>query len=270
MMKFALKTLGLGIFAAGSTMAMAEEAPSFYGITATGSVAATTDYRFRGVTQSSNNPAIQGGFTFSHKSGAYVALWGSSVDFNTSGVSTETDISLGYTNTLKLSDKLAPTYDVGVIHYGYIGSDSKFTNPYNGDTGFDFNEFYGKLTFADSLFKGDALSVGVSYSDDYWGHSDEFWYFNVGYSAPIADTGFTGLASVGYNKLKNKDSLLVVAGGPGEDDSYIDYKVGVNYNILGIVAELDVVGTDISTSGMTDAQKKPYDTGLVFSLTKTF
>ncbi|MFX2159780.1 TorF family putative porin, partial [Acinetobacter baumannii] len=96
------------------------------------------------------------------------------------------------------------------------------------------------------------------------------WYFNVGYSAPIADTGFTGLASVGYNKLKNKDSLLVVAGGPGEDDSYIDYKVGVNYNILGIVAELDVVGTDISTSGMTDAQKKPYDTGLVFSLTKTF
>ncbi|MEK5750410.1 TorF family putative porin, partial [Acinetobacter nosocomialis] len=76
--------------------------------------------------------------------------------FNTPGVSTETDISLGYTNTLKLSDTLAPTYDVGVIHYGYIGSDSKFTNPYNGDTGFDFTEFYGKLTFADSLFKGDA------------------------------------------------------------------------------------------------------------------
>ncbi|TLT60465.1 hypothetical protein FD887_18670 [Acinetobacter baumannii] len=270
MMKFALKAVTFGVLTAGSTMVMAEDAPSFYGITATGSVAATTDYRFRGITQSSNNPAIQGGFTFSHKSGAYVALWGSSVDFNTPGVSTETDISLGYTNTLKLSDTLAPTYDVGVIRYGYIGSDSKFTNPYYGDTGFDFTEFYGKLTFADSLFKGDALSVGVNYSNDYWGHSDEFWYFNVGYSAPIADTGFTGLASVGYNKLKNKDSLLVVAGGPGEDDSYIDYKVGVNYNILGIVAELDVVGTDISTSGMTDAQKKPYDTGLVFSLTKTF
>lgn len=58
-------------------------------------------------------------------SGAYVALWGSSVDFNTPGVSTETDISLGYTNTLKLSDTLAPTYDVGVIRYGYIGSGFK-------------------------------------------------------------------------------------------------------------------------------------------------
>nr|WP_269670936.1 TorF family putative porin [Acinetobacter baumannii] len=207
-MKFALKAVTFGVLTAGSTMVMAEDAPSFYGITATGSVAATTDYRFRGITQSSNNPAIQGGFTFSHKSGAYVALWGSSVDFNTPGVSTETDISLGYTNTLKLSDTLAPTYDVGVIRYGYIGSDSKFTNPYNGDTGFDFTEFYGKLTFADSLFKGDALSVGVNYSNDYWGHSDEFWYFNVGYSAPIADTGFTGLASVGYNKLQNTRQFL--------------------------------------------------------------
>ncbi|MFX9672963.1 TorF family putative porin, partial [Acinetobacter baumannii] len=86
--------------------------PSFYGITTTGSVAATTDYRFRGVTQSSNNPAIQGGFTFSHKSGAYLSLWGSSVDFGVTGNSTETDVALGYTNTLKLSDKLAPTYDV--------------------------------------------------------------------------------------------------------------------------------------------------------------
>lgn len=59
-------------------------------------------------------------------------------------------------------------------------------------------------------------------------------------------------------------------GRPRTDDSYIDYKVGVNRNILGILAELDVVGTDVSTSGMTDAQKKPYDAGLVFSLTKTF
>ena len=74
MMKFALKAVTLGIFAAGSTMAMAEDAPSFME-SRQQVVAATTDYRFRGVTQSSNNPAIQGGFTF-HKSGAYVALWG--------------------------------------------------------------------------------------------------------------------------------------------------------------------------------------------------
>jgi uncharacterized protein (TIGR02001 family) len=110
----------------------------------------------------------------------------------------------------------------------------------------------------------------VNYSPDYWGRTDDFWYFNLGYSAPIASTGLTGLASVGYNKLKNKDALSVVAGGPGKDDNYIDYKVGVNYNFLGILAEVDVVGTNVSTSGMSDNAKKPYDTGVLFSLTKTF
>ena len=53
-------------------------------------------------------------------------------------------------------------------------------------------------------------------------------------------------------------------------DDYVDYKVGVNYNLLGILAEVDVVGTNVSTSGMSDNAKKPYDTGVLFSLTKTF
>jgi hypothetical protein len=48
------------------------------------------------------------------------------------------------------------------------------------------------------------------------------------------------------------------------------YKVGVNYNFLGILAEVDVVGTNVSTSTMSDNDKKPYDTGVLFSLTKTF
>ena len=72
MMKFACKAIALSIFAVTSTFAMAEDKPSFYGVTASGNVSAVTDYRFRGVTQSSNNPAIQGGFTFSHTSGALV------------------------------------------------------------------------------------------------------------------------------------------------------------------------------------------------------
>ena len=270
MMKFACKAIALSIFAVTSTFAMAEDKPSLYGITASGNVSAVTDYRFRGVTQSSNNPAIQGGFTFSHTSGAYLALWGSSVDFGIPGVSTETDATLGFTNSFALTDKVKPTYDVGVIHYGYIGSKSNYTNTYNGKKGLDFFEVFGKLTLPETLLAGDALSVGVNYSPDCWGRTDDFWYFNLGYSAPIAGTGLTGLASVGYSKVKNKEAVLVVVGGPGTDKNYVDYKVGVNYNFLGILAEVDVVGTNVSTSGMSDNAKKPYDTGVLFSLTKTF
>ncbi|MBP8005537.1 MAG: TorF family putative porin [Acinetobacter sp.] len=270
MMKFACKAIALSILAVTSAATMAEDKASVYGISVEGDVTAVTDYRFRGVTQSSNNPAIQGGFTFSHDSGAYLSLWGSSVDFGVSGVSTETDATLGYSNSFALTPNMQPTYDVGVIYYGYIGSKSNFTNPYNGKDGLSFTEFFASLAFPGTVFADDELSVGVSYSPDYWGRTDDFWYFNVGYSAPIADTGFTGVASVGYNKLKNKDALGVVAGGPGKDDDYIDYKVGVGYSFLGLDAGLDVVGTNISTSGMSKNDKKPYDTGLVFSLSKSF
>lgn len=271
MKKFAYQAAVLASLAASTTVAMAEDSKSsIAGFSVAGSVAATTDYRFRGVTQSSNNPAIQGGFTINHESGAYLALWGSSVDFNIHGVSAETDASLGYTNKISFSPSYSATYDVGVTHYGYVGAKTNAVNPYNGKTGLAFTELYGKLIFPETLLKGDSVTVGVNYSPDYWGRTDDFWYFNLGYSAPIADTGFTGIASVGYNKLKNKDSLSVVAGGPGTDDSYIDYKFGVQYTVLGVTAELAGVGTDISTSGMTDAGKKPYDLGAVFTLSKTF
>ncbi|WP_445114675.1 TorF family putative porin [Acinetobacter sp. WZC-1] len=271
MKKFACKAMALSVLAVGSTGAMAEEQKtSIAGFSISGDIAATTDYRFRGVTQSSNNPAIQGGFTVNHESGAYLTLWGSSVDFGIDGNSTETDATLGYASSFKVSPAYSVGYDVGVTYYGYIGAKSNFTNPYNDKTGLNFTELYAKLIFADALFKGDSITTGVNYSPDYWGRTDDFWYFNVGYSAPIADTGFTGLASVGYNKLKNNDALSVVAGGPGKDDDYIDYKFGVSYELLGVTAELAGVGTNISTSGMTDSDKKPYDLGAVFTLSKSF
>ena len=263
-----IKTLALTLTALGTSMAYAEDT-SFAGFSATGSVAATTDYRFRGVTQSANNPAIQGGFTINHTSGAYLALWGSSVDFDIEGNSTETDASLGYASKFNTSPDYSIGYDVGVTYYGYIGG-GKFQNEATGKSGLNFTEFYGKLNFADTLLKGDQITTGLAYSPDYWGRTGHFWYVNLGYSAPIADTGFTGLASVGYNKFKNNDALAVVAGGPGTDKDYVDYKFGVAYTFLGINAELAGVGTNISTTGMNKAEKRPYDLGAVFTLSKSF
>ena len=41
-----------------------------------------TEYSFRGIAQSDEHPAIQGGFDYSHDSGFYAGIWGSNVDFN--------------------------------------------------------------------------------------------------------------------------------------------------------------------------------------------
>ena len=53
-------------------------------------VALSTDYIFRGVTQTGNDPAISGGFDYSLDNGFYVGIWGSNVNFgsNDDGSST--------------------------------------------------------------------------------------------------------------------------------------------------------------------------------------
>ncbi len=104
----------------------------------TGNVSLTSDYKFRGISQSDESPAIQGGLDYAHDSGFYVGTWASSVDFDTNGAgydgSLELDVYAGFGNTIGDSDF---GYDVGVMYYAYPGDD--------GAEG-DYFEFYGGLS----------------------------------------------------------------------------------------------------------------------------
>ena len=44
-----------------------------------GNLGLTSDYRFRGISQTQNAPAIQGGIDYAHSSGLYIGNWNSSV-----------------------------------------------------------------------------------------------------------------------------------------------------------------------------------------------
>ena len=68
------KILALGLAACCFTAPVAAQE-------VTGNVALTTDYIFRGVTQTDGGPAISGGFDVD-ADGFYVGVWGSSVDFS--------------------------------------------------------------------------------------------------------------------------------------------------------------------------------------------
>ena len=83
MMKFACKAIAASVLAVATTGVMAAEntALSDAGFTFAGNVALTTDYRYRGITQTFNDPALQGGFVLSHETGLYAGVWGSNVDF---------------------------------------------------------------------------------------------------------------------------------------------------------------------------------------------
>jgi uncharacterized protein (TIGR02001 family) len=64
----------------------------------TGNLGLTSDYRFRGVSQSQNAPAVQSGIDYAHSSGLYIGNWNSSVSSQvyTNGSGVESDLYAGY------------------------------------------------------------------------------------------------------------------------------------------------------------------------------
>ena len=109
---------GLSILAvvAAAAPAFAQDAPAS-DFTITGGASLTSDYRFRGVSQTSKSPAIQGTLGVSHSSGFYVGTWGSSIDdYVASGSDQEIDLYGGYKKTVN-----GTTIDGGLLYYYYPG-----------------------------------------------------------------------------------------------------------------------------------------------------
>ena len=89
-------------------------------------IGAVSDYRVRGIAQTSFKPAVQGGIDFAHRSGFYAGTFASNVrwvkELNgaTKG-STEIDLYGGFKGAM---DALPLTYDIGLISYQYPGNNS--------------------------------------------------------------------------------------------------------------------------------------------------
>ena len=86
----------IGILLLSSTTAFGGD----HYMSATSNIGFKTDYLFRGISQTRRNPAVQGGFDFSTKSGYYLGTWASNVDFGNTA-NTEFDLYGGFTSILK-------------------------------------------------------------------------------------------------------------------------------------------------------------------------
>jgi uncharacterized protein (TIGR02001 family) len=110
-----------GVLLASAVSAHAQE------LSASANVALTNDYVFRGVSQTNEDPALQGGFDLSIGPGFYAGIWGSNVDFSPGEGSLEVDYYGGWSKEWDNGLGL----DVGLIYYDYFPSSvAEFTEIY--------------------------------------------------------------------------------------------------------------------------------------------
>jgi uncharacterized protein (TIGR02001 family) len=179
---------------AGGLLAVAGSAYADFTVSPT----LTSDYDFRGVTQTLEDPAIQLGLNYAHESGFYAGLWGSNVDFGPGKPDVEVDLFAGFSG-----GDAAETfgYDVGVIYYAYPKASS-----------LDTVELYAGLSkgwFAGKLW----------YSPNIASSSSSGWYVEGNATIPLPQN-FSLLGHVGYTFGDASWS------GPLKDT---DYSAGVGY-----------------------------------------
>jgi uncharacterized protein (TIGR02001 family) len=149
---------------AGDSFAAAakSDADSFPG-TFSGSIAGVTDYRYRGISQTQEDPALQAGIEYNHPSGFKLGAWGSNVDFgSTEGSgSLETDIYGAY--TWNLSDSLS--VETGIYGYLYPGSSSNLN--------YNYGEGYALANYTYDIV---TITGALNYSPDNFGSTGEEYY----------------------------------------------------------------------------------------------
>jgi uncharacterized protein (TIGR02001 family) len=231
---------GAAALAPGLALAQAPAAPaSASPHTITGNVGLFSQYIFRGLTQTDREPAIQGGFDYSHASGFYAGTWASNISWlrdgttatgagapaYRSGGSGEFDFYGGFKGSFGKSDF---TWDVGTLYYWYPGDPNTLPinggNPYNPKA--NTWEIYGALGWK-------WLTAKLSYvvSDKAFGvrDADGTYYVDFAAAVPIGDTGLTFDAHYGIQKFKGQDPRLIGIANNDAAYSYQDWRLGISY-----------------------------------------
>jgi uncharacterized protein (TIGR02001 family) len=162
-MKKTTLALAMGLMISGAVNAALEA-----------NIGATSNYMWRGVTQTEDGAAVSGGIDYSNDSGAYAGVWASSVDFGAASTATaEMDLYAGYSTD---------SYDLGVIKYMYPSERS-----------LDFTEVYGSVTMS-------GITAGVAYDPD-----NKNKYFSLSTEVELTE-GFGLAATAGMYDMDAADS----------------------------------------------------------------
>lgn len=248
--------IALALVGAFAAPAFAEDAPA---PALTGNIGVVSNYVFRGISQSQNKPALQGGFDYAHSSGLYVGFWGSNIGWVEAGGykannSLEADFYGGYKGSF--ADDF--TFDVGAIKYYYPGS----TVP--GKVTPDTIEGYAAIgwKFLTLKYSHTLSKYMVAWGDENTSTRNSN-YLDLAFNYDLGD-GWGVNAHVGHQEIKHVAAA-----------SYTDWKLGVTKDIGYGVVGLSYTDTDGEGCGSTSGAycwngKDVAKAAAILSFTKTF
>ena len=247
------------VTAVAANPAAAQETEPPKAITVSGSVGLVSDYRFRGVSQSDENLAVQGGITVTHESGIYIGTWASNLaGWGTfGGANMELDLIAGFKFPLA-----SGTLDVGATWYMYPGG---FDNT-------DFIEPYAKLS---GTIGPATLLAGVAYAPKQEALGN--WYLNGAsaaagvYDRPgdkndnlyvwgdgavaIPNTPLTAKAHIGYSH--GNKGLGPFATSVAPTGEYWDWLLGVDFAVPSTPLTVGVAYVDTDIGRRESAYLQP-------------
>jgi uncharacterized protein (TIGR02001 family) len=212
------------------------------------SFAIVSEYRYRGLDQSDEHPALQGSFDWSHEKGYYLGVWGSNVDFNDGdNANTEFDIYGGITR-----EYYGISFDLGILYYVYPGA--------NEGLNYDFVEYYFGLGKEWEML---SLNASVNYAPQFYAGSGDATYMSYDAGVPLGH-GLALSAHVGYQWLTDAAKYGVGSVDPTID--YLDYSVGLSYTTNGFDLSVTYVDTDLSKADRAIGA----DDTVVFGVSRSF
>jgi uncharacterized protein (TIGR02001 family) len=189
-------------------------------------VAFTSDYVFRGVSLSGEDPAVQGGVDWTSDQ-FYVGTWGSSL--GSAGTSMELDLYAGWTPSTG-----PVSWDLGLIGYFYPGAD---------DAGAEFDYYEGKLAASFHPVESGTLGAAVYYSPENFGETGNAVYYEVNGEYDFNDA-WKVTGAIGQQSIDDVDG----PGGANVDDDYMTWNLGVTHAFHGFEIDLRYTEADIDDS----------------------
>jgi uncharacterized protein (TIGR02001 family) len=227
------------------SVAFAEDSPLSF------NVSLTSDYRYRGISQTRLQPALQGGADYALPSGFYVGTWASTIkwikDFG-GDANVELDLYGGYKGEIQKD----LGFDVGVLRYQYP---SNKLDPSPNTT-----EIYGALSYGPATLKYSHSVSNLFGFDD----SKNSGYLELSATFDLGN-GFSLTPHLGYQKVAKSS-----------DYSYTDYSLTVNKEVAGFGLSAALVGAETKSISGVKAYASPANgkdlgrAGLVLAVKKTF